>query len=77
MASGRASAFLERSWQVFDRAGANASAGPTAAFAIADKLRAHATMVQPSWPTASDREGDHAHHLRLIGILSRVDRQRR
>lgn len=83
MASGRAREFLERGWQLFDEKSAGelgpprASTGPVAGVALGDALRKHAAAVQPSWPRPRDRDGDHAHHLRLIDILSRVERQRR
>ena len=79
MTRGHAASFLEQEWQLFDNADAARQRAtlPVDRVVLGDALRAHAAAVQPSWPRADDRAVDHAHHLRLIDILSRVERQRR
>jgi hypothetical protein len=80
--SSRAQAFLERNWTLFEDENTNhqrklrASQGTGALVAIGDELRHHAARLRPSWPEPAARSEDEAHHLRLIAILDRVDRQR-
>ena len=77
-----AQAFLERDWTLFEdentkhQRALRASQGTGALVAVGDKLRQHAARLRPMWPDRAARSQDEAHHLRMIAILSRVDRQR-
>lgn len=51
--------------------------GPLEGLRIADELRRQALLRDPSWPDAGERQADLASHIRVAGLLRRVDRARR
>jgi hypothetical protein len=71
-------AFLERDWDALAHAKEEAwmaqkrAKGPAGSLRVADELRRQAMLARPGWPTARDRQEDHAAHLRLVELIRRV-----
>jgi hypothetical protein len=50
---------------------------PEEALRLGDELRRHVATLQPNWPSAEDRQGDLATHIRVAESLRRVNVCRR